>query len=76
MKRVRELQDKVMPLVDGNDDDEPDAGFQSRIELKILRIESQLQMHRKEWQVEMERKLTELDNHWQEQFDRLTNRIR
>ena len=42
MKRVRELQEKVMPLVDGNDDDEPDAGFQSRIELKILRIESQL----------------------------------
>ena len=38
MKRVKELQERVMPLVEGNDDDEPDAGFQSRVELKLMRI--------------------------------------
>jgi hypothetical protein len=41
MKRVRELQDKVLPMVGrerAEEEEAPESGWQSRIELKLIRI--------------------------------------
>jgi hypothetical protein len=49
MRKVRELQEKVLPLVKGNRDEEEGMwiGWQSRIEQKLLRLEGQAENMKK-----------------------------
>ena len=56
IKRVKKLQNLVLPLVqrdDGEDEQKGDIGWQSKVDRKILRIESSLDSVRKQWQIEM-----------------------
>jgi hypothetical protein len=48
MRKVRELQEKVLPLVKGNRDEEGMwIGWQSRIEQKLMRLEGQAENMKK-----------------------------
>lgn len=50
MKKVRELQEKVLPLVKGGREEDEGLwiGWQSRIEQKLLRLEGQAENMKKE----------------------------
>ncbi len=70
MSRVKRLQDMVLPMVqrDYNDEQMSEIGWQSNIERKLIKIESNLDNIRKKWQIEMQKKLIELQNEWQLKF--------
>ena len=53
IRRVKQLQNMVLPLVekDERDEDRAEVGWQSKIERKMMRIESSLDNVRKEWQI-------------------------
>ena len=55
IKKVKELQDKVLPMVRGNreEDDGVYIGWQSRIEQKLLRMEGQVENMRREMELEL-----------------------
>ena len=63
MSRVKRLQDIVLPLIERDKDEQMnEIGWQSNIERKLIKIESNFDKIRKEWQIEMEKKLIELQN--------------
>ena len=55
IKRVNRLKDMVLPLVerDGEEEERGDMGWQSKIDRKMLKIESGLDGVRQEWQIDI-----------------------
>ena len=71
LKKVRELQDRVLPMVRGGgreDGEEVWVGWQSRVEQKLLRLEGQVDNMRREMELELERRVVELENRWEGRF--------
>lgn len=67
MRKVRELQEKVLPMVKPNREEEEGVwiGWQSRIEQKLLRLEGQVDNMRREMELELEKRVVELENKWE-----------
>jgi hypothetical protein len=69
LKKVRELQERVLPLVQREREEEGVVGgWQGRIEQRMLRLEGQAENMRKEMQLVLERRIVELENKWEERF--------
>ena len=67
MKKVRELQEKVLPMVRGGSREEEEGvwiGWQSRMEQKLLRVEGQVENMKREMELELERRVVEIENKW------------
>lgn len=76
-RRVRELQSKVLPMVEREEEEDVrDIAWQSRVEQKMVHLEGAMDGLRKEMEIEMEKRLLEVEQLWEERFAQLQTRRR
>jgi hypothetical protein len=78
VQRVRKLQNMVLPLVERDREEEEEQGemgWQSKVERKLMRIESSLDAVRKEWEIEMEKKILEVEGQLEDRFQQMKARL-
>lgn len=77
VQRVRKLQNMVLPLVerDREEEEQGEMGWQSKVERKLMRIESSLDAVRKEWEIEMEKKILEVEGQLENRFQQMKARL-
>ena len=76
MRRVKEIQEKVMPILKSdhrktNEDD--DISWQNRMEERMSRLETHLDELEKTMQIQLEKRVMEVEAKWERRFKEIIN---
>lgn len=70
MKKVKDIQSKIMPILNGDrrTAEEEEIGWNNRMEQRIMRLETSLDSLNKDTEIKIQKKIMDVENYWEAKF--------